>query len=103
MRIITERKLRNFWNAAAGNERLRRERVLKDWISVVRAANWNNFANIRETFNHADVYGTCTIFDVGGNTYRIIVKVAFRIKVVFIRAVLTHADYDRNKWRLDCK
>ncbi len=103
MRIITERKLRDFWNAAAGNERLRREKVLRDWTSVVKTANWNSFANIRETFNHADVYGMCTIFDVGGNKYRIIVKVAFRIKVVFIREVLTHAEYDRNKWRLDCK
>ena len=103
MRIISERKLRDFWNAAEGNERLSREKVLRGWISIVREANWNSFAEIRSTFNHSDVYGGCTIFDVGGNRYRVIAKVAFGIKVVFIREVLTHAEYDENKWRSDCK
>ena len=76
---------------------------MREWIQIVRLADWNNFADVRNTFNHADVFGRCAIFDVGGNKYRIIGKVAYGIKVVFIRSVLTHSDYDRRKWQSDCK
>lgn len=102
MRIITERKLREFWQGPETSESKRRERPLRDWISVVRNADWDNFADVRRTFNHCDVYCTCTIFDVGGNKYRVIAKVAYRIKVVFIRFVLTHQEYDENEWQPDC-
>jgi mRNA interferase HigB len=98
MRIITERKIREFWL-----ENPKAESVLCEWINTVKQADWNNFANVRNTFNHADIYGNCTIFDVGGNKYRIIGKVAYRIKIVFIRFVLTHEEYDEKKWQDDCK
>ena len=76
---------------------------MREWIQVVRLADWNSFAEVRNTFNHADVYGNCTIFDVGGNKYRVIGKIAYKIKVVFIRNVLTHIEYDEGKWKSDCK
>ena len=103
MRIITERKLREFWESADGAEKARRQRAIRTWIAIVRNAEWNNFADIRRTFNHSDVFGTCTIFDVGGNKYRIVAKSAFGIKALFIRAVLTHAEYDRKDWQPDCQ
>lgn len=102
MRIITERKLRDFWNEANGTERIRREKAMREWITVIRNVNWQSFADIRRTFNHSDVYCKCTIFDIGGNKYRVIAKVAFRIKVVFIRYVLTHAEYEDLRWQADC-
>lgn len=103
MRIITERKLREFWSAASGPEGIRREKVFREWIFVVREADWSNFSDVRKTFNHCDVYGRCTIFDVGGNKYRVIAKVAFGIQAVFIRFVLNHEEYDKNNWQADCK
>lgn len=103
MRIITERKFKEFWESADGAERLRRQRAMNTWIAVVRKADWGNFSDIRQTFNHSDVYGTCTIFDVGGNKYRIVAKAAFGMKALFIRAVLTHAEYNRKDWQPDCK
>ena len=103
MRIITERKLREFCDSANGAERLRRQKVMREWITVVRRATWNSFSDVRGTFNHSDVYCNCTIFDIAGNRYRIIAKVAYKIKVVFIRAVLTHDEYDRGKWKQDCE
>lgn len=102
MRIISERKLREFWQKVKGEERSRREIAMREWIAVVKKADWHTFSDIRQTFNHSDVYKNCTIFDVGGNQYRIIGKVAFRIKVVFIRFVLTHSEYDEDKWKGDC-
>jgi mRNA interferase HigB len=103
MRIITERKLRDFWEDARGAERVRREKAMREWKAVVRFADWNSFADVRNTFNHSDVFRNCTIFDIGGNQYRIIAKLAYRTKLVFIRAVLTHSEYDEKKWQSDCK
>jgi mRNA interferase HigB len=103
MRIISEKRLRGFWQAASGKGSRTREKVMRQWMAVVKKARWQTFSDIRGTFNHADIYGSCTIFDVGGNKYRIIAKVAFGIKVVFIRRVLTHAEYDENIWRSDCR
>ncbi|MCY7377026.1 MAG: type II toxin-antitoxin system HigB family toxin [Pyrinomonadaceae bacterium] len=98
MRIITEAKLREFWTVNQSAET-----AMREWIKIVRAADWKNFSDVRATFNHADVFGDCTIFDVGGNKYRIIAKVRYQRHSVFIRFVLTHIEYDKNKWHSDCK
>lgn len=103
MRIISEKQLREFWQAARGAEGARRKKAMREWMTVIRRADWNNFSDVRDTFNHSDVYCRCVIFDVGGNEYRIIAKVAYRVKIVFIRAVLTHEKYDENKWQGDCE
>jgi mRNA interferase HigB len=98
MRIISEKKLRKFWQHHPESES-----VMREWIKTVKSADWNNFSDVRETFNHADIYGGCTIFDAGGNKYWIIGKIAYQIKVVFIRFVLTHREHDEKKWQSDCK
>lgn len=98
MRIITERKLREFY---ADNKEA--ENAIREWIRTVRLADWNSFIDLRNTFNHADIYKNCTIFDVGGNKYRIIAKVKYKTHSVFIRFVLTHSAYDEKKWQPDCK
>ncbi len=90
--------MREFWQ-----KNTQAENAMREWIQSVKLADWNNFSDVRETFNHADIYGNCTIFDVGGNKYRIIGKIAYGIKVVFIRFVLTHKEYDDKKWQADCK
>lgn len=98
MRIVTKRKLKEFWmiNKAA-------ETVLRDWVKIVNLADWKTSADIKKTFNRANIYKDCTIFDIGGNKYRIIAKVEYQIHIVFIRFVLTHSEYDENKWQSDCK
>ncbi len=98
MRIISEKKLREFWQ-----KNPEAESAMREWIKVVKLADWSSFSDVRKTFNHADIYGNCTIFDVGGNKYRIIGKIAYRQKIVFIRFVLTHKEYDGKKWQSDCK
>ena len=103
MRIISEKRLREFWELAKSSEAARRKKAMLEWRDVVRSADWNNFADVRMTFNHADVYSDCVIFDVGGNKYRIIAKIEYRIHIVFIRTVLTHSEYDEKKWQSDCK
>ena|SRR5215213_4289629 len=98
MRIISKRKLREFWqkNPSA-------EKPLKSWYETTKRANWENFSDVRETFRRADIYEDCVIFDIGGNKYRLITKIRYRVKKVFIRFVLTHSHYDEDFWKEDCE
>jgi mRNA interferase HigB len=57
---------------------------------------------VRELYPHADLAGDCTIFNIGGNKFRLIVKFKYRWKVVYIRFVLTHAEYDKGEYENDC-
>jgi mRNA interferase HigB len=101
MRIISEKTIRKFWlkNRDA-------EMAMREWMTAVRQTDWQSFADVRQTFNHADVYKNCTIFDVGGNKYRIIAKINYRKHTVFIRFVLTHDEYGfrhGKHWNFDCE
>ena len=98
MRVITERRIREFWRSEKGLEKTIREKTMREWMRIVKLADWQNFSDLKNTFNHADVYKNCTIFDVGGNKYRIIAKVQYRKHIVFIRFVLTHSEYNEKKW-----
>lgn len=101
MRIISEKPIRTFW--LKNNEA---ETSMREWIKTVRQADWKLFSDLRETFNHADVFKNCTIFDVGGNKFWIIAKVNYRKHTLFIRFVLTHDEYSFRQgklWSFDCK
>jgi mRNA interferase HigB len=70
---------------------------LEAWYRVCKACNATNFSELKQTFNTADyVPERYTIFDVGGNDYRIVTVIHYNTQKVFIRHVFTHAQYD--KW-----
>ena len=70
------------------------------------AASWRNFADLRQTFNSADAVGDCVGFNIGGNKYRLVARVRYATGslpgVVYVLKVLTHAEYDENKWPDQC-
>jgi mRNA interferase HigB len=65
----------------------------------VTAAEWASFAELKRTFSHADQVGKLVVFNVGGNKVRLIAAVHFNRGKVFVRHVLSHADYDRGAWK----
>jgi mRNA interferase HigB len=75
---------------------------LTPFIDVVNSANWKNIMDVREIYPHADVVGTCTVFNIKGNRYRLIAKIDYGAKTIYIKKVLTHAEYDKEKWKKDC-
>lgn len=75
---------------------------LENWYTVAEGARWQSLAETREDFRHADPVGDCTVFNIGGNKYRLVVKINYQKQKVFIRAVLTHAEYDKEGWKKDC-
>lgn len=97
MHIISRKRLREFWAAHADAEP-----PLKAWYRVVKTAEWRSFADVRRVFSSADQVGRCTVFNVGGNKYRLIAVIHFHRGKVYVRHVLTHAEYDRSKWKEGC-
>ena len=57
-----------------------------------------NLADVRVDFPHADVAGTKTVFNISGNKYRLISVIKYRWQIVYIRHILTHAEYGKGKW-----
>jgi mRNA interferase HigB len=97
MRIISFRRLREFYEVHHDSKT-----SLEAWAVAVENADWKTFADVRKTFRSADIYGDCTIFDIGGNKYRLIAWVNYKTHAVYVRNILTHSDYDKGKWKADC-
>jgi len=57
---------------------------------------------VRIDYSHAAAVGTCTVFNIKGNAYRLITKISYRQQKVLIRFVLTHKEYDKENWKDDC-
>ncbi len=98
MRVITKRRLREFWSAYP-----QAQQPLLKWFDTARKTDWKNFSDVRTSFRHADIYRDCVIFDIGGNKFRLIVKIRYQKKWVYVRFVLTHEQYDKNDWMEDCE
>jgi mRNA interferase HigB len=72
---------------------------LENWKQVVEAVLWANPAGIKMTFRTADIVGPQTIFNIGGNKYRLIALVNYSLGIVLVQYVLTHAEYDKEDWK----
>jgi mRNA interferase HigB len=96
MHVISKKKLREFWER---NPKARPS--LEAWYQVAKHAEWTTFADVRRAFNSADQVGRFTVFNIGGHKYRLIAVIHFNRAKLFIRHVLTHADYDLAKWKDD--
>ncbi len=68
---------------------------LNECFEKTKKANWNNFAAVKRTFNSTDAIGNGRyVFNIGGNNFRIIAMIHYSIRTVYIRAILTHKEYD---------
>ncbi len=94
MHIITRKRLNDF---AAIHPETRS--ALEHWYKTMKKAHFTSFADVRSIFPHADQVGKLTVFNIGGNKARLITAIHYNRKKVYIRAVLTHPEYDKNRWR----
>ncbi len=97
MHIVSKKMLREFWQ-----ENKDAEMPLDIWFKTAQKASWQSLAEVREDFPHADSVETCTVFNIGGNKYRLITYINYRIQKVYTLHVLTHKEYDRDNWKADC-
>jgi len=79
------------------------ENALNAWYNTVKETDFENFSNLRKTFPSADKVNDCTVFNIGGNKYRLIATIHFNRKKVYIRYILTHSEYNQGKWKNGCQ
>jgi mRNA interferase HigB len=94
MHIITRKRLNEF---AAKHPTAKSGLV--HWYSLLKKTNFTNFVELRRAFPAADQVGGLTVFNIGGNKARLIAAIHYNRQKVYIRAVLTHAEYDAGKWK----
>jgi mRNA interferase HigB len=75
---------------------------LNSFIEIPTGAAWKNIMEVRQVYRHADAVGTCTVFNIKGNDYRLIATIDYRAQILDVKRVLTHAEYDKEKWKKDC-
>ena len=74
------------------------EAELLAWYKAARHASWNNLADVRTMFPAADLVGRVLIFNVLHNELRLIVVAVFQHQRLYVKALLTHKQYDRKEW-----
>ncbi len=97
MHVISRRALREFWEQYPDAQE-----PLNEWFKAASRAKWQSITEVKQIYAHADAAGDCTIFNIRGNNYRLIVKIRYDRQAIYIRSVLTHAEYDKEKWKNDC-
>jgi mRNA interferase HigB len=74
------------------------EDQLNNWYTVAGEADWSSFNQVRETFGSCDSVGNdLYVFNIKGNHYRLIVRIIFKARTVYIKFIGTHKEYDKVK------
>src|SRR5262245_61896494 len=98
MRVISKSRLRAFWESPGCEDS---EGPLKAWHTHAshKSVAWHSWADVRADIGSASLVGNCTVFNVGGNKYRLVTRILFPSQKVFVLKVMTHAEYDGDKWK----
>jgi mRNA interferase HigB len=94
LRIVSKKQAREFvkrFSKAAD--------PLKHWMNAVVASEWRHPSDLKVSFGSADFVRDLTVFNLGGNKYRLIAFVHYRRQIVFIKHILTHEEYDQGAWK----
>ncbi|MBX9937512.1 MAG: type II toxin-antitoxin system HigB family toxin [Burkholderiaceae bacterium] len=94
MKIISNSALRAF-----AVDHPQAEASLQGWRRVIEKNRFVNWAELKATFNTIDKVGELVVFDISGNKYRLIAYIRFEKQILYIKAVLTHRDYDKGAWK----
>ena len=94
MHVISRKRLKE---ASARHADL--EGPLDAWFRIVKTASWKSLPDVRRTFSSADAVGKWTVFNIKGNAYRLITEINYRTGRIFLRQVLTHAEYTKGGWK----
>jgi mRNA interferase HigB len=72
---------------------------LTNWYGITRRAAWKTLAGLHVAFPNADLVGRRTVFNIGGNKYRLVARVNYRTQRVFILRIMNHAEYTKGDWK----
>jgi mRNA interferase HigB len=101
MRVISKARLRAYWNERGHEDS---EGPLRAWHTHVssRTVSWHSWGDVKAEFGTASLVGNCVVFNIGGNKYRLVTRILYPSQKVFILKVMTHAEYDDDRWKEEC-
>jgi mRNA interferase HigB len=70
------------------------------WNRIAKKAAWRSVVDVRRVFPSADVVGEFILFNIKGNAYRLITEINYQTRKIFLRHVLTHAEYSKGGWAI---
>ncbi|MBO1063224.1 MULTISPECIES: type II toxin-antitoxin system HigB family toxin [Nostocales] len=94
MHIITRKRLNEFAKLYPDTKN-----ALSQWYQLIKDNEFSSFVELRQMFPSADQVGKLTVFNIGGNKVRLIAAIHYNRQKIYIRAVLTHSEYDEGKWK----
>ena len=94
MHVISRKRLNEF-----AKQHLEAKPSLAHWYSLMKRSDFSNFVELRAAFSSADQVGKLTVFNIGGNKVRLIAAIHYNRRKVYVRSVLTHAEYDEQSWK----
>ena len=90
MRVIAISTLKEFWTRYPDSEQ-----ALREWYVKTNRADWRSLEDMRNSFNSVDyIKNQRYVFDIKGNKYRLVAAVKFRPKLVYVRFIGTHSEYN---------
>ena len=95
MHVITRKRLLDF-----AEEHPNTSVALDTWYRIIKKSEILNFSQLRDIFPSADKVGNLTVFNIGGNKIRLIAALHYNTQCLYIRHVLTHTEYDKEKWKI---
>ena len=98
MHVISKKKITDFIERYPDSES-----SLLSWYSIIKTENFSDLSELRNWFPNADLVGRRTVFNIGGIKYRMITRVNFVSRRIFILFILTHSEYSKDKWKKDGK
>lgn len=94
MKLISNKMLREFALLHPNAEQ-----PLQDFRRLIEHGSYGSFGQLKATFSSVDKVGERFVFNISGNKYRLIAAIAFHAQLVWIKAVLTHEQYDKGDWK----
>jgi mRNA interferase HigB len=96
MHVISYRRLREYAEKHADSRD-----TLNNWYKVAEKLEWRNLVEVQAVFPKAEAVGNFTVFNIKGNSYRLIASIDYDKQLIYIKYILTHAEYDKEQWKND--
>jgi mRNA interferase HigB len=97
LRVISKRELFNKSEAFADAKT-----PLQVWLEIAKQAKWNSLEDIRKALPATDMIGKLAIFNIKGNTYRLLARIEFDGQRIYVKEFLTHAEYSKGRGKNGC-
>jgi mRNA interferase HigB len=90
LRVISKKKIREY-----SQSHTQAELPLLEWYLKMQIIQANSIKNLRDVFNSVDSVNDYTVFNIGGNKYRLIASVHYNTQLCYVRSIWTHAEYSK--------